>query len=68
MNIHTSFNKFILFFKLYFPKGHLHIMYIIFSYSVICILNCLLFNVRCVLFHFFHAIVKFCAVFVVGII
>ena len=23
------------------------------SYSVICILNCLLFNVRCVLFHFF---------------
>ena len=31
-------------------------------------LNCLLFNVRCVLFHFFHAIVRFCVVFVVGII
>ena len=30
MNIHTSFNKFILFFKLYFPKGHLHIMYFVF--------------------------------------
>ena len=28
----------------------------------------LLFNVRCVLFHFFHAIVKFCAVFVEEII
>ena len=28
----------------------------------------LLFNVRCVLFHFFHAIVKFFVVFVVGII
>ena len=33
-----------------------------------CILNCLLFNVRGVLFHFFRAIVKFCVVFVVGII
>ena len=31
-------------------------------------LNYLLFNVRCVLFHFFRAIVKFCVVFVVGII
>ena len=30
MNIHTSFNKFILFFKLYFPKGHLHIMHFVF--------------------------------------
>ena len=30
MNIHTSFNKFIFFFKLYFPKGHLHIMYFVF--------------------------------------
>ena len=30
MNIHTSFNKFILFFKLYSPKGHLHIMYFVF--------------------------------------
>ena len=27
-----------------------------------------MFNVRCVLFHFFHAIVKFCVVFVVEII
>ena len=67
MNIHTSFSKFIFFFKLYFPKGHLHIMYFVF-HIVICILNCLLFNVRCVLFHFFCAIVKFCVVFVVGII
>ena len=31
MNIHTSFNKFIFFFKLYFPKRHLHIMYFIFE-------------------------------------
>ena len=28
----------------------------------------MLFNVRCVLFHFFHAIVKFCVVFVEEII
>ena len=28
----------------------------------------MLFNVRCVLFHFFYAILKFCVVFVVGII
>ena len=40
----------------------------LFSHSVICILNFLLFNVRCVLFHFFHAIVKFCVVFVEEII
>ena len=40
----------------------------LFSHSVLCILNCPLFNVRCVLFHFFHAIVKFCVVFVEEII
>ena len=55
--------------KLYFPKGHLHIMFFyLFSHSVLCILNCLLFNVRCVLFHFFYAIVKFCIVFGVEIV
>ena len=48
------------------PFTH-HVFYL-FSYSVICILNCLLFNVRSVLFHFFHAIVKFCVVFVEEII
>ena len=67
MNIHTSFNKFILFFKLYFPKGHLHIMYFVF-YILLYAYNCLLFNVHCVLLHFFCAIVMFCVVFVVGII
>ena len=40
----------------------------LFSDSVLCILNCLLSNVRCVLFHFFYAIVKFCVVFVEEII
>ena len=69
MNTHVFKQIYSLLVKLYFPKGHLHIMYFfLFSYSVICILNCLLFNVRCVLFHFFCAIVKFCVVFVVGII
>ena len=44
------------------PFPH-HVFYL-FSHSVLCILNCLLFNVCCVLFHFFYAIVKFCVVFV----
>ena len=34
---------------------------------IFCYINCFLFNV-CFLFHFFNAIVKFCVVFVVGII
>ena len=40
----------------------------LFSHSVLCILNYLLFNVRCVLFHFFYAIMKFWVVFVEEII
>ena len=40
----------------------------LFPHSVLCVLNCLLFNVRCVLYHFFYAIVKFCVAFVEEII
>ena len=43
-------------------------MYFICFHIVLCILNSLLFNVRCVLFHFFYAFVKFCVVFVEEII
>ena len=69
MNIHTTLNKFIFFLSNFiFQKAIYTSCILLFSYSVICILNCLLFNVRCVLLHFFHAIVKFCVVFVVGII
>ena len=68
MNIHTSLNKFIFFLSNFIFQKAIYTSCILFSYSVICILNCLLFNVRCVLFHFFRTIVKFCVVFVVGII
>ena len=69
MNILTSLNKFIFLLSNFFSKRPFtHHIFCLFSYSVICILNCLFFNVRCVLFHFFHAIVKFCVVSVVGII
>ena len=70
MNIHTSLNKnlFSSCQTLFSKRPFTHHVFYLFSYSVICILNCLLFNVRCVLFHFFHAIVKFCVVFVVVII
>ena len=69
MNIHTYLNELIFFFPNFiFQKPFTHHVFYLFSYSVICILNCLLFNVPCVLFHFFYAIVKFCVVFVVEII
>ena len=69
MTIHISLNKFIFLLSNSFSKRPFtHHIFCLFSYSVICILNCLLFNVCCVLFHFFCAIVMFCVVFVVGII
>ena len=67
MNIHTSLKKFSSCQTLFSKIRFTHQVFF-FSYSVKCILNCLLFNVRCVLFHFFHAIVRFCVVFVVEII
>ena len=72
MNIYTSLNKFIFFLPNFIFQKAIYtscILFVfIFCYMHIKLLNFRLFNVRCVLFHFFHAIVKFCVVFVVGII
>ena len=66
INIHTPLNKFIFFLPNFIFQKAIYTSCILFVFTF-C-LNCLLFNVRCVLFHFFHAIVKFCVVFVEEII
>ena len=53
---------------LFSKRPFTHHVFYLFSHSVLCILNCLLFNVRCVLFHFSYANVKFYVVFVGEII
>ena len=63
MNIHLSTNLF--FSSNFIFQKAIYTSCILFF---IFMLNCLLFNVRCALFHFFLAIVMFCVVFVVGII
>ena len=68
MTIHTSLNKFIFLLSNFIFQKAIYTSYILFVF-IFCYMHIkLLFNVRCVLFHFFHAIVKFCVVFVVGII
>ena len=58
---HTCKQIYFLLAKLYFPqRPFIHYAFYLFSHSVLCILNCLLFNVRSVLFHFFYAIIKIC--------
>ena len=63
MNIHTSLNKFIFFLPNFIFQKAIYISCILFVF-IFCFMHIKLFNVRCVLFHFFYAIVKFCVVFV----
>ena len=67
MNIHTSLNKFIFFLSNFIFQKTIYTSCILFVF-IFCYMHIKLFNVRCVLFHFFYAIVKFCVVFVVGLI
>ena len=70
MNIHTSLNKFIFFLPNFIFQKAIYTSCILFVF-IFCYMHIKLFvvvNVSCVLFHFFHAIIKFCVVFVVGII
>ena len=68
MNIHTSLNKFILFLSNFIFQKAIYTSCILFVF-IFCYMHIkFLFNVRCVLFHFFYAIVMFCVVFVLGII